>query len=94
MSEAQSERTKRGNEIFERVVRPKVDVQEDAQKFIVIDVETEDYEIDGNARAAFDRLIKRRPEARGRMWLRRVGSRYGYHFGGPQGAAKKKGSSL
>jgi hypothetical protein len=57
MPEAQSERAKRGNEIFERVVRPKVDAQEDAQKFVVIDVESEDYEIDGNARAAFDRLI-------------------------------------
>ena len=88
MPEAQSERAKRGNEIFERVVRPKVDAQEDAQKFVVIDVESEDYEIDGNARAAFDRLIERCPEARGRMWLRRVGSRFGYHFGGPQRTGK------
>ena len=94
MPEAQSDRAEQGNEIFERVVRPEVDVQEDAQKFVVIDVETEDFEIDTNARAAFDRLIERRPEARGRMWLRRVESRYAYHFGGPQGAAKKKGSSL
>lgn len=90
MPEAQSERAKRGNEIFERVVRPEVDVQEDAQKFVIIDVETEEFEIDGNARAAFDRLIKRRPEARGRMWLRRVGSRYTYHFGGPQRTGKER----
>jgi hypothetical protein len=89
MPESQSERAKRGNEIFERVVRPEVDVQEDARKFVVIDVETEDYEIDGNARAAFDRLIERRPEARGRTWLRRVGSRFGYHFGGPQRTEKE-----
>ena len=94
MTDTQSDRAERGNEIFERVVRPEVDVHEDARTFVVIDVETEDYEIDGNARAAFDRLIKRRPEARGRMWLRRVGSRYGYHFGGPQGTGKEKGSSL
>ena len=94
MPEAQSDRAEQGNEIFERVVRPEVDVQEDAQKFVVIDVETEDYEIDGSARAAFDRLIERCPEARGRTWLRRVGSRYGYHFGGPQGTGKERGSSL
>lgn len=90
MSEAQSERAKRGNEIFERVVRPEVDAQEDARKFVIIDVETEDYEIDRNARAAFDRLIERRPEARGRTWLRRVGSRYGYHFGSLQELGKQR----
>jgi hypothetical protein len=90
MPEAQSERAKRGNEIFERVVRPEVDIQEDARKFVVIDVESEDYEIDGNARAAFDRLIERHPEARGRTWLRRVGSRYAYHFSGPQRTGKER----
>ena len=84
MPEDQSERAKRGNEIFERVVRPEVEVQEDARKFVVIDLETEDYEIDGNARAAFDRLIERR------TWLRMVGSRFGYHFGGPQRIGKEK----
>ena len=82
MSEDPSELAERGNEIFERVVRPEVDAESDAQKFVVIDVETEDYEIDANARAAFDRLVERRPDARGRTWLRRVGSRHAYHFGG------------
>lgn len=82
MSEETSELAERGNEIFERVVRPEVDIEEDAQKFVVIDVESEDYEIDTNARVAFDRLIERRPDARGRTWLRRVGSRHAYHFGG------------
>jgi len=82
MSQETSELAEQGNEIFERVVRPEIDVQEAAQKFVVIDVETEDYEIDTNARAAFDRLIERRPDARGRTWLRRVGSRHAYHFGG------------
>ncbi len=77
-----SELAERGNEIFERVVRPEVDVGEEARKFVVIDVETEDFEIDRNARAAFDRLLERHPDARGRTWLRRVGSRSAYHFGG------------
>ena len=82
MSEESLELAERGNEIFERVVRPEVDVENDAQKFVVIDVESEDYEVDTNARAAFDRLMERRPDARGRTWLRRVGSRHAYHFGG------------
>jgi hypothetical protein len=82
MPEESSERAERGNDIFERVVRPEVDAEDDAQKFVVIDVEPEDYEIAPNARAAFDRLIERRPDARGRTWLRRVGSRDAYHFGG------------
>ena len=64
------------------MVRPEVDIDEEARKFVVIDVETEDFEIDGDARAAFDRLLERKPDARGRTWLRRVGSRSAYHFGG------------
>lgn len=82
MPEEKSELVERGNEIFDRLVRPQVDVEEDAQKFVAIDVETEDVEIDRNARAAFDRLVERHPDARGRTWLRRVGSRSAYHFGG------------
>lgn len=82
MSEEKSELVERGNEIFDRVVRPQVDVEEEAQKFVAIDVDSEDFEIDQNARAAFDRLLERHPEARGRTWLRRVGSRSAYHFGG------------
>ena len=55
----------RGNEVFERVVRPEVNIDEDARKFVMIDVETEDFEIDGDARAAFDRLLGRTPDAGG-----------------------------
>lgn len=66
VSEAPSDLADRENEIFERVVRPDGDVESDAQKFVVIDVETEDDEIDTNARAAFDRLLERHPDARGR----------------------------
>jgi hypothetical protein len=77
-----SELAERGNDIFERVVRPEVDIDNEARKFVVIDTETEDFEIDQNARAAFDRLLERHPDARGRTWLRRVGSRSAYDFGG------------
>ena len=80
--ERPSDTAQRGNEIFDRRVRPHVDVEADARKYVAIDVETEDFEIDRNQRAATDRLVERRPEAEGRLWLRRVGSRFAHRFGG------------
>lgn len=81
MSEEPSELAERGEEVFERVVRPQVE-DEDDHKYVAIDVKSEDFEVDRNGRAAYDRLLERHPEAQGRIWLRRVGSRYAYHFGG------------
>lgn len=75
------ELAERGQDVFERVVRPQAK-DEDDRKYVAIDVESEDFEVDRNQRAAVDRLVKRHPEAQGRIWLRRVGSRYAYHFGG------------
>lgn len=82
MSDSNSEIAERGNEIFERVVRPQVDLDRDSQKFVAIDVESEDFAVDADSRAAVDRLLERHPDAQGRLWLRRVGSRFAYHFGG------------
>jgi len=81
MSEETSELAERGEEIFERVVRPQVE-DEDDRKYVAIDTETEDFEVDADQRAASDRLLERHPEARGRIWFRRVGSRVTHHFGG------------
>lgn len=78
----QTDTARRGNEIFERKVRPRVDAEKDARKYVAIDVKTEDFEVDPNQRVATDRLLERRPEARQHMWLRRVGSRFAHHFGG------------
>ena len=82
MTDEQSERGKRADEIFERKIRPQVDVEEDAHKYVAIDTESGDFEIDADQRAASDRLLERHPEARGRIWFRRVGSRIAHHFGG------------
>jgi len=82
MPEEKSELAERGNEIFDRVVRPQVDLEEEAQKYVAIDLESEDFEVNSDALAAVDCLEKRHPEARGRILLRRVGSRFAYHFGG------------
>ncbi len=71
----------RGNAIFEERVRPNVDVDAEAHKFVAIDVETGKYEVDESDVEASDRLVEREPEAEGRIWLRRVGSPHAYRFG-------------
>ena len=81
MSDEPSELAERGEEIFERAVRPQVE-EEDDHKYLAIDTESEDSEVDHDALAAVDRLEERHPEARGRIWLRRVGSRAAHHLGG------------
>ena len=82
MTEEEAERAGQADEIFERVIRPQVDVEEEAHKYVAIDLETEDFEVDSNQRAAAKRLVERRPEAQGRIWFRRVGSRIAHSFGG------------
>jgi predicted solute-binding protein len=82
MPEGESELAERGNEIFERVIRPQVNVEEEAHKYVAIDVETEDFEVDSDQRSASDRLLERHPEARGRIFFRRVGSRFAQRIGG------------
>ena len=72
---------RRGNAIFEEHVLPHVDVDEESHKFVAIDVETGEYEVDRSDVTATDRLIERCPGAEGRIWLRRVGSPDAYHFG-------------
>ena len=69
---------RRGDEIYETCIGPNV-TDEDLGHYVVIDVESGDYEIDRNELAASDRLRARHPNAQ--SWLRRVGSRYARHFG-------------
>lgn len=71
---------RRGNEIFERKIAPLVK-DEDPYKFVGINIETEDFEIDEDAMAATDRLIARNPEAQ--IFMRRVGFEYTTWFSGP-----------
>lgn len=75
---SKEEFARRGNEIFERDIKARLKAEDEA-KFIVIDIETGDYEVDVDEMAAFDRLRARNPEAQ--IWLRRVGSPYARRFG-------------
>ena len=59
-----------GGEIFDRQIRPALQ-PEDKGKFVAVDVESGDYEIDGDDYTAVMRLRSRKPDAD--IWLMRAG---------------------
>jgi hypothetical protein len=69
---------RRGDEIYERDIRPRLGPGDEG-KFVLIDIESGDHEVDRDELAASDRLLARHPEAR--VWMRQVGSRYARRFG-------------
>jgi hypothetical protein len=75
---SKEEFARRGEEIFERQIRPDV-VGRDTYDVVAIDIETGAYEVDPNEDAAADRLTARVIDAQ--IWVRRVGSRYIRRFG-------------
>jgi hypothetical protein len=75
---SKEEFARRGNEIYERDLKPRFSVEDDG-KFVAIDIETGAYEIDADEIAASDRLLARNPEAQ--IWLRLIGSRHTRRFG-------------
>ena len=68
----------RGERIYAEQIKPLVEPQENG-KFIVIDIESGDYEIDADSLAAEARLQERRPAAVG--FLSRVGYESAYSIG-------------
>ena len=77
---SREEFARRGDEIYESVVLPRIKEEEDRGKFVVIDIETRDFEVDRDELAAIDRLRARNPGAQ--LWLRRIGFLYAHRFGG------------
>ena len=69
---------RRGQEIYDRVVKPKVRA-EDKGKFCAIDIDSEDFEINANDYMAGENLLARHPDAQ--IWLMRVGHRAAYTWG-------------
>ena len=67
-------------EIYKRVVKPILKAEDD-WKYVIIDIDSEDFEIDHDSLAASHRLRKRRPN--GDLWEERVGEftscRMGWH---------------
>jgi hypothetical protein len=75
---SREEFARRGDELYDRDVLPRLKVK-DKGKFVVIDIETGDYEVDDDELTASDRLLARNPGAQ--LWLRRIGFDYARRFG-------------
>ncbi len=75
---SKKEFAQRGNEIYERVVQPQL-TEEDAGKFVAIDIETGTFDVDVDEIAASQRLLARNPDAQ--IWFRLVGSPHTRRFG-------------
>ena len=73
-----SDFARRGQEIYDRVIKPKLN-PEDVDKFVAIDIQSGEYEIDRDDHAAIERIRARRPDAK--TWLMRVGAPTAYRFG-------------
>jgi hypothetical protein len=67
---SREEIARRGQEVYARVVRPTLS-EADVGKFVEVDIESEDYEMDADVIKAAHRLLARRPGAQ--LWLERVG---------------------
>lgn len=65
----------RGEELFQRDIRPLLHA-DDQGKFLVLDVETGDYEIDRDEFAALDRIRAKKPSAQ--LYVLRIGARTAY----------------
>ena len=70
----------KGKKIYEETIKPQIDVEKEKGKFVVIDVDTEDYEIDKRDITATNRLLERRPGAM--TYAVRVGFLAAYRMGG------------
>jgi hypothetical protein len=70
---------RRGDDVYRRTVEPKLKAR-DKGKFVAVDIETGEYELDADELAACDRLRARIPKAQ--TWLVRVGSSYVHRYGG------------
>lgn len=69
---------RRGDHLYEQVVLPRL-TAEDEGKYVVIDIESGDFEIDSDELLASDRVLDRHPDAQ--LWLRQAGSRFARRFG-------------
>jgi hypothetical protein len=69
----------RGDDIYATAVLPRLKPS-DHGKFVAIDIETGDYEVQPDELTAGQKLRARLPEAQ--IWMVRIGYRYVHRFGG------------
>lgn len=72
------EYARRGNDIYERQVRPQVEAGNQG-KIVAIDIETGAFEMAEDVLTASDRLLARYPDAQ--IWFVRIGHRAVHRFG-------------
>lgn len=70
---------RRGDEIYNRDIRPQVETDQNKGKFVLIDIETGVWEMDAEEMVASQRLDARLPDAQ--VWMVRVGYPYVRRFG-------------
>lgn len=75
---SKEEFARRGNEIYERQVRPQVENGNEG-KVVAIDIETGTFEVAEDTLTASDRLLARCPDAQ--TWFVRIGHRTLHRFG-------------
>ncbi|HEV8259500.1 MAG TPA: hypothetical protein VGQ19_01920 [Burkholderiales bacterium] len=75
---SKAEFARRGQAIYDASIRAQVESAHEG-KFVAIDIETGEWEIDVDDYAATERLLSRIPDAQ--TWLVRVGQRAAYRIG-------------
>ncbi len=70
---------RRGQDLYDRLIKPALKPEDDG-KFLAIDAESGDYELDCDDFQATERLLQRRRDAQ--IWLMRAGRAAAYHIGG------------
>ncbi len=70
---------RRGREIYEQKLRREVELEHEG-RFLVVDIESGEYEVADNALAASRRLRERKPDAV--LYLMRVGREAAFRLGG------------
>jgi hypothetical protein len=79
MEETREQFGERAAALYERVVKPKLK-PEDVGKFVAVDANTGEFEVDEDPASAIQRLELRVPGAE--QWLERAGHRAPYEFSG------------
>ncbi len=87
---SKEEFARRGDALIESKVRPGLTAA-DEDKFVAIDIETGEYELDKNEMTAANRLRKRVPDAQ--IWLVHVSLGYLHRFGGHVSRGRHAGNS-
>jgi|SRR6266849_2234505 len=75
----EEEYAQRGNEIYERQVRPLLVEEGNQGKIVALDIETGAFEVAKDLLTASDRLLARCPDAQ--TWFVRIGHRAVHRFG-------------